>query len=189
MSLELVVFEKATNAELAIAARYAGLDELLSDWYSVSDKISNRTRNTIIGLLRAFGYKSIDIDPKNRITKSGVMVPYGQCLPSKEGVSSAESSNSILFRILDKVRRSDVTITKEGDLAVMLATKDRSHVRAFSLSAGRGEVTLTVLYVDGKDLSVYSSYVRPAYGALRDSALSTLIDRKRLNKLLKEVQQ
>lgn len=81
-----VSFDQATDAELKVAAHFAGADEV-SGLASILDTktISRGQRQKLIDYLTVrCKYKSINIDPKNRLTRVPGMSDFGLAQPMKE---------------------------------------------------------------------------------------------------------
>lgn len=76
--LTLVNLDQATNAELQIGSKSAGLDEksdALTDLIE-ADGLTNAQRDQLITAVKHAGYKAIQIDHNRRITNPDVMVPF-----------------------------------------------------------------------------------------------------------------
>lgn len=83
MILERVDFAKATDPELQIAAKFAGLDEMgLADLID-ADRLTKKYRTALVDGLVTCGYAGIMIDPKNRITNPDALVPFEVAMPVK----------------------------------------------------------------------------------------------------------
>jgi hypothetical protein len=81
--LQKVDFSQATDAELQIAGKFAGIDEMgrIGAGLVEADILNPKGREMLITALKECGYKLIQIDPNNRITNGHALTPFEVALP------------------------------------------------------------------------------------------------------------
>ena len=85
MNLQRVDFTQATNAELQIAGKFAGIDEMgrVGAGLVEADTLTPDGRDMLINALKECGYTAIQIDAAKRINDAGALVPFELGLPVK----------------------------------------------------------------------------------------------------------
>jgi len=81
--LKVVPLEQATNAELIIAAGFAGADEAEQQVANAADGIDldQEQRQVLITYLNAIGYYNIQINTNERVEHPDAMIPFEVALP------------------------------------------------------------------------------------------------------------
>jgi hypothetical protein len=81
--LTIVPLEKATNAELILAAVFAGAGEAEPDVSDIVDEydLNQEQRQALITYLNAVGFYNIQIDPNERVDNPDALIPFNVALP------------------------------------------------------------------------------------------------------------
>lgn len=106
----LVDLTKATNCELQVAGKFAGIDET-NESYLVYDPLSKTGAKRLIKLLRRFGYNSLWIDPMRRLREVGGLIPFQLALPEQE---VAFSDDAIVRFVQVGQKVVEATFVKHG---------------------------------------------------------------------------